>query len=180
MAIWNIDPAHTQVNFSVKHMMVSTVRGTFSDVNGSIQFDPANPASGSVEVTIDPNTIYTGAADRDNHLRSPDFFDVVNYPTVSFKSTTVQVTGDNKGKISGDLTIRDVTKPVTLDVTFDGEGVDPWGNKRVGFTGETQINREDFGLTWNQALEAGGVLVGKDIKLSLEVQAVLASVTETA
>ncbi|MBL1133987.1 MAG: polyisoprenoid-binding protein [Chloroflexi bacterium] len=173
MAKWNIDPAHTGINFSVRHMMVTTVRGSFQNFNGTIEFDPANPTAGSVEVTIDANSINTGASDRDNHLRSADFFDVANHPNITFKSTKVEVKGDNTGKIYGDLTIHGVTRPVVLDTEFLGENTNPWGAKVIGFNATTKINREDFGLTWNVALETGGVLVGKEIKIELDVEAAL-------
>jgi len=173
MAQWNIDPAHTDITFVVKHMMVTNVRGSFAGVSGTIDFDPANTAAASVDITIDVNSINTGAADRDNHLRSADFFEVEKYPNMTFKSTAVEVTGDSTAKVTGDLTIRDVTKSVVLDVEFIGQGVSPFGDTRAGFEANTTINREDFGLTWNQALEAGGVLVGKDIRIMLDVQAVM-------
>lgn len=172
MSQWNIDASHSNVEFSVKHLMVTTVRGRFTAFSGTINFDPANPAAGSVDVTIEANSITTGTVDRDNHLRSADFFDVENHPHLTFKSTHVEVTGENSAKISGDLTIRGVTHPVILDVEFNGTNKDPWGQTKAAFEATTKINREDFGLTWNQALETGGVLVGKEIKISLDVQAV--------
>ncbi|MCQ3930295.1 MAG: polyisoprenoid-binding protein [Chloroflexi bacterium] len=173
MAKWNIDNSHSGVNFSVRHMMVTTVRGSFQNFSGTIDFDPANPTAGSVEVTIDANSINTGANDRDNHLRSADFFDVANHPNISFKSTKVEVKGDNAGKIYGDLTIHGVTRQVVLETEFLGENTNPWGAKVIGFNAITKINREDFGLTWNVALETGGVLVGKEIKIELDVEAAL-------
>lgn len=173
MAKWNIDNSHSGVNFSVRHMMVTTVRGSFQNFSGTIDFDPKNPAAGSVEVTIDANSINTGANDRDNHLRSADFFDVANHPSITFKSTKVEVKGDNAGKIYGDLTIHGVTRQVVLETEFLGENTNPWGAKVIGFNGTTKINREDFGLTWNVALETGGVLVGKEIKIELDVEAAL-------
>lgn len=172
MATWNIDPTHTAAEFSVKHMMVTTVRGKFNNLSGIVEFDPANPAAGRVEVEIDAASIDTGVSDRDNHLRSADFFDVANYPKITFRSKKVEVTGENRGRITGDLTIRGTTRPVTIDAEFLGLLKDPWGNDKVAFSGAARINREDFGLTWNVALETGGWLVGKDIKISLEVQAV--------
>ncbi len=178
MAQWNIDPAHSSADFTVRHMMVTNVRGSFGNLSGTINFDPENPGASSVEATIDVATINTGVEDRDNHLRSADFFEVEKYPNITFKSTDVEVTGDNSAKITGDLTIRDVTNPVVLDVDFLGQGGSPFGDTRAGFEATTKIDREAFGLTWNQALETGGVLVGKDIKVSLDIQGVL--VTETA
>jgi polyisoprenoid-binding protein YceI len=170
MSQWNIDPTHSRVEFSVKHMVVSTVRGNFDKFESKLEFDPANPGAASVEATIYADSINTGAADRDAHLRSADFFDVENFPVLTFKSTSVELDGDTVAKVHGDLTIRDVTKPVTLDVTFLGEGVSPFGHKIAAFEATSKLNREDFGLTWNVALETGGVLVSKDIKLNFEVQ----------
>lgn len=178
MATWTLEPNHSVAAFSGRHMMVTTVRGTLGTVNGTIEFDPANPSAARVEASIDTAGLNSGVADRDNHLRSPDFLDVANYPTVDFKSTRVEVTGENTAKVHGDLTIRGVTKPIVIDAEFLGQGVSPFGDTRAGFAGTTKINREDWGLTWNMALEAGGMLVSKDIKIELDVQAVL--VTETA
>jgi polyisoprenoid-binding protein YceI len=178
MATYNIDPAHTSANFTVRHMMVTNVRGGFDNITGTLQFDPANPADASVEVSINVASINTGVLDRDNHLRSADFFEVEKYPTISFKSTKVEATSENRAKVTGDLTIRDVTRSVVLDVEFLGQYASPFGDTRAGFEATTNINREDFGLGWNVALEAGGVLVGKDIKLNIDAEAVL--VTETA
>jgi polyisoprenoid-binding protein YceI len=170
MSQWQLDPTHSRVEFAVKHMVVSTVRGNFNDVDATLDFDPANPAAASVNATIQVTSINTGTADRDNHLRSADFFDVETYPTITFKSTGVKLDGDRVAQVTGDLTLRDVTKPVTLDVEFLGEGLSPFGKKMAAFEASGKINREDFGLTWNVALEAGGVLVSKDVKLSFEVQ----------
>jgi polyisoprenoid-binding protein YceI len=178
MAQWNFDKTHSNVEFVVRHMMVSNVRGSFGEYDGIINFDPANPAASSVEVTIQTASINTGVVDRDNHLRSADFFDAANNPTITFKSTGVQVVDDNNVKLTGDLTMNGVTKPVTLDVEYLGQGNSPFGDVRAGFEASTKINREDFGLGWNVALEAGGVLVGKEIKIQLAVEAV--KVTETA
>lgn len=172
MTTWNIDNAHSHAEFSVRHMMISTVRGDFAVLNGSLAFDPANPAASSVEATIDVASIDTRVEDRNNHLRSADFFDVENYPTMTFKSTKVEVTGDNTGVVTGELTIRDVTKEVSFTVDYFGEIASPFGDQRVGFSGTATINREDWGLTWNQSLETGGVLVSKDVKITVELQAV--------
>lgn len=180
MATWNIDSAHTEANFAVKHMMFATVRGSFGGVEGTINYDPDMLNESSVSVTIDANTVSTGVADRDAHLRSADFFNVEKYPTITFNSTSFKATDENNGVLIGDLTIAGVTKSVEITVSKLGTGTDPWGNQRAGFNGETKINREDFGLTWNQALEAGGVLVGKDISIELNVQAVLVTTTESA
>ena len=172
MAQWNFDKAHTSIDFVVRHMMVTNVRGSFGEFDGTLNFDPANPAAASVDVTIQAASINTGVVDRDNHLRSADFFDVANNPTLTFKSTGVKVVDDNNVKLNGDLTIRGITKPVTLAVEYLGQTNSPFGDVRAGFEAETKINREDFGLTWNVALEAGGVLVGKEIKIQLAVEAI--------
>jgi polyisoprenoid-binding protein YceI len=179
MATWNIDNAHSIASFSVKHMMVTNVRGTFSGVNGTLEYDLNNPANATVNVTIDTNTVNTGSTDRDNHLRSADFFNVENHPHMVFKSTRVEVKNERLGVLHGDLTIAGVTRPMAIEVEMEGHiERSLFGDERIAFTGETKINREDFGLTWNQALETGGWLVGKDIKIMLEVQAV--KVTEAA
>ena len=180
MANYTIDPAHTATNFTVRHMMVTNVRGGFDKISGTLQYDAANPAASSVEVTIDAASINTGVVDRDNHLRSADFLDVANYPTISFKSTNVEAKNETHAKVTGDLTIHGVTKSVVLDVEFLGQTASPFGDTRAGFEATTSINREDFGLTWNVALEAGGVLVGKDIKLSIDAEAILVTETATA
>jgi polyisoprenoid-binding protein YceI len=173
MSQWNLDLAHTSATFTAKHMMIATVRGSLAVTGGTITFDPANPAAASVEATLDAASINTNMGDRDNHLRSPDFLDAATYPTITFKSTKVEPTGEGTARIYGDLTIRDVTKPVVLDATLEGVGKDPvTGVDKAGFSATTSINREDWGLTWNVALEAGGVLVGKEIKLALEAEAV--------
>jgi polyisoprenoid-binding protein YceI len=172
---WSIDPAHSQIEFGVKHMMFTTVRGQFASFEGEISFDQENPANSSVEVKIDAASIDTGVSDRDNHLRSGDFFDVEQFPTISFRSTAVSgpISEGGSFKITGELTIRGEQRTVELDATFDGTGTDPWGGSRAGFGATAKVDRRDFGLTWNQALETGGVLVGHDISISLQVQGVL-------
>ena len=180
MATWNIDAAHSTVGFSAKHMMFTTVRGTFSEFDAKLEFDPENPGDASVEATIQLAGVNTGAPDRDNHLRSADFFDVENHPVMTFKSTRVEPKSNTEAVVYGDLTIRGTTKEVPLNVTFLGEGVNPWGQTVGGFTATTTINREEFGLTWNQALETGGVLVSKEIKIELDIQAAKVAETETA
>lgn len=175
MALWNLDPTHSNAEFSTRHMMVTTVRGNISNAEGTIEFDPANPAASSVKAVLKVANLNTGVADRDNHLKSADFLEVDTYPEIKFESTQVEINGENDGKIHGHLTIRDVTKPVVLDVEFLGQDKNPFdGTTRVGFTGSTKINREDWGLVWNVALESGGVLVGKEIKITLDVEAVQA------
>lgn len=173
--LWKVDPAHTQIEFSVKHMMFTKVRGQFSDFEGTVEFDQESPQDSSVEVTIDASSIDTGVSDRDDHLRSGDFFDVENHRQIAFRSKSISgpIEEGSEFQIVGDLTIRGVTREVTLDAVFHGTGTDPWGGTRVGFGAEIEIDRRDFDLTWNQALETGGILVGHDIDISLQVQAVL-------
>ena len=174
-SIWTIDPVHSLVEFSAKHMMITTVKGRFGTVNGTITADLRNPDNSHVEVEIDAASLDTRTEQRDQHLRSADFLDVERYPTITFKSTSVQGAYAREGdefKVMGDLTIRGTTRRVTLDCTFDGTNKDPWGGERAGFSASTKIDRREWGLTWNQALETGGILVGNEIKVSLEVQAV--------
>lgn len=170
---WNFDPSHSEISFKVRHMMFSKVTGYFNQWRGEFAFDPENPADGKTTVLIDTASIDTKNQDRDNHLRSGDFFDAEAFPEIRFESTSFE-NGGSALKIRGNLTIRDNSVPVTLDMEYHGKGVDPWGNQRVGFSGKTVLNREAFGLTWNQALEAGGVLVGKEVEVEIQVQAVLA------
>lgn len=169
MSAWAVDNSHSIVSFKIRHMMISKVRGEFTSWNAELGFDPDDLTKASVNVEIDVASINTLNADRDKHLCSPDFFDAETYPKITFKTTDVTSKGD-KVKVTGDLTIRDQTRPVTLDLTREGSGKDPWGNIRVGFSGGTTINRKDFGLTWSQALETGGVLVGDKVEIELEVQ----------
>jgi polyisoprenoid-binding protein YceI len=170
--IWDIDPAHTLVEFATKHMMVSTVKGRFPGVRGTITFDEENPVNSSVEVEIDAATIDTRNEQRDAHLRSADFLDIEHYPTIIFKSTRIERIGEERARVYGDLTIRGVTREVVLDTTFNGRGTTPFGQEVIGFSAETTINRHDFGLNWNVALEAGGWLVGDKVKVTLEVEAI--------
>jgi polyisoprenoid-binding protein YceI len=180
MATWKIDAAHTTAGFAVKHMMFTTVRGKFNEVEGSITFDPANPGAASVDASVNAASVFTGVGDRDNHLKGADFFDAPNHEKITFKSTGVKNATPEKATVVGNLTIRGVTKEVALTVEYLGTGKNPWGATVAGFNAAATINREDFGLTWNQALEAGGILVGRDVKLELDVQAVLVTETETA
>jgi len=168
---WKIDPAHTTVEFSAKHLMITTVKGRFSEVEGEIVISDADPSKSSVSATLKSASIDTRTSQRDDHLRSADFLDAANYPEITFRST--RITGDkSEFKVTGNLTIRGVTREVTLDVTNEGSTKDPWGGDRIAFSATTKIDRRDFGLTWNQAIEAGGVLVGNDVKISIDVQAV--------
>ena len=168
---WNIDTTHSSVGFWVRHLVISKVHGRFTKWNGTIVLDEADIAKSSVEVTIDAASIETHEEKRDAHLRSPDFFDVEKFPTLVFKSKKVQKAGDALA-VRGDLTIHGVTKEVVLEAEMLGRAKDPWGGSRIGFSAKTSIDRKDFGLHWNQALEAGGVLVGDKIEITLEVEAV--------
>ena len=168
---WVLDPSHSEVGFSVRHMMISKVRGTFG-VKSATLYAPENPLQARVEASVDVTSLDTNDQNRDGHLRSADFFDTENHPTMEFRSTGVRV-DDGDLLVDGDLTIRGVTKPVTFDFDFGGFGADPYGNYKAGATAKTVINREDFGLTWNAALETGGVLVGKDVTIELDLQGAL-------
>ena len=167
---YTIDPAHTVVGFVARHAMVTKVRGHFTDVEGTLVFGD-DVASSSAQATIMVGSVSTGAPDRDAHLRSADFFDADLYPTISFRSTGVRANG-GEYLLDGELTIKDVTKPITLKVEFGGVATDPFGNVRAGFEAETEVEREQFGLTWNAALETGGVLVSKKVKLTLDISAI--------
>ena len=168
---YTIDPTHTRLGFSARHAMVTTVRGQFTDFAGTAHIDTANPAASKVELTIQTASIDTGVADRDGHLKSPDFFDAEANPTITFVSTKVERDGDD-WTIAGDLTIKGVAKPVTIEFESTGSAQDPFGNLRVGFEGATSINRKDWGLSWNAALETGGVLVSEKVKLEFDVSAI--------
>jgi polyisoprenoid-binding protein YceI len=170
MSIFKIDPAHSAAHFVVRHMMITNVRGAFSNIQGSISWDAANPGGTTIEAVIDATTVNTQEAPRDAHLKSADFLDVEKYPTITFKSTGVEADGAGELKVTGDLTIHGVTKQVVLKVEGPtAEGKDPWGNARIGASATTKIKRSEFGLTFNAALETGGVLVGDDLKIELEV-----------
>jgi polyisoprenoid-binding protein YceI len=173
---WTIDPAHTSVEFSAKHMMITTVRGRIADVRGTITVNEKNPALSSVDVELGAKSLNTGVEQRDQHLHSADFLHAEQFPAISFKSRRIEGPRAEEGarfKVIGDLTIRGTTREVTLDTTYEGRGKDPWGGERLSFNATTKIDRRDFGLTWNQALEAGGILVSNDIKLTIDAQAVL-------
>jgi polyisoprenoid-binding protein YceI len=175
MSTWKIDPAHTTVSFSVKHMMITTVRGSFSNASGFVEYDENNPSNATVDAKVDVATVSTNAPDRDAHLRSADFFNAEAHPELRFKSSKVDLSGQN-AKVTGDLTIAGVTKPVVFDVAFIGVGKNPFdGTERISFSATTKINREEFGLKWNVALEAGGFLVGSDVKIELDIQGIKAT-----
>jgi len=169
---WQIDASHSQIGFSVRHMMVSTVRGRFSTVSGTLNIDEANPANSWVEAEADTASISTNDANRDGHLRSADFFDAEKFPKVTFKSTSVAKDGDNY-KVTGDLTMHGVTKPVTFTVEYSGVIKDPYGLQRAGFEAQAKINRKDFGLGWGGVLETGGAIVSDEVKIILEFEATL-------
>ena len=167
---YQFDKSHTTVGFQVRHIF-TMLGGKFQDFSATIKVDRAKPESSSVEFTIQAATIFTNDAKRDEHLRNPDFFDVANHPTITFKSTSVKPTGKDLYDVTGNLTMRGVTKQVTLPVTFLGEGKDPWGNEKMGFALATTLNRKDYGINWNKALDQGGVLVGDEVKVEISVEA---------
>jgi polyisoprenoid-binding protein YceI len=170
---WTFDTAHSGIGFAVRHLMISKVRGSFDKWTGTLQYDESDPTSTQIDVRVEAASINTKEDKRDAHLRSPDFFDVESHPELRFKSTLVRQDGDDY-VVAGELTIRGVTRAVELTVERLGSGRDPWGGERAGFSAKTSINRKDFGLTWNQALETGGVLVGEKIEITLDVEAVRA------
>ena len=167
---FQIDKTHSEAAFQVRHL-ISKVRGRFTDFDGAIAFDEAEPQRSTVTFTIQAGSIDTGVADRDAHLRSTDFFAVDQYPTITFRSTAIAPKGNDEFEVTGDLTMRGVTRQVVIPVSYLGAAVDPWGNQKIAFEGEVTLNRKDYGLTWNAALETGGFLVGDDVKVSLSVQA---------
>ncbi len=173
--LWNIDPTHSTAEFSVRHLMITNVRGRFGKLSGAIEYDPEHPASASITATIDVTSIDTRDENRDTHLRSPDFFDVAQYPTITFKSRTVTARGEGFSAV-GDLTMHGVSREVTLDVEeLSAPTRDPWGNQRIGASAQTKINRKEWNLGWNQLLEAGGVAVGETVKITLEISMVQAA-----
>ena len=177
---WTIDPAHTNVEFGVRHLMISTVKGRFSEVKGTVDLDLANPATARVDVTIGATSIDTRNGDRDAHLRSADFFDAERFPELRYVSRKIDPLPDGTFRVTGDLTIRGVTHEVPLQATFEGTGADPWGGHRAGFSATGTINRSDYGLLWNKLLEAGGVTVGEEVKLSIEAELVQAAAKAAA
>jgi len=169
---WGIDLAHSSVGFTVRHLVVSKVRGKFTRWSGTIRMDEHDLARTEVDVTIETASVDTGVEQRDNHLRSPDFFDVANHPAMTFRSTRVEKTADGALRLFGNLTLHGVTKPVVLDVEYAGSQKDPWGGLRAGFSARTSLDRREFGLTYNQVLETGGVVVGEKVEVDIEIEAV--------
>jgi polyisoprenoid-binding protein YceI len=176
---WNIDGTHSGIQFSVRHMMLAKVRGSFTEWKADLDLDETDLTRSKVAVTIDATSISTSNAQRDGHLRSPDFFDVEKFPSLTFTSKAVKKTGEDTFEIAGDLTIRDVTRQVTLQAELGGFGVDPWGNRRAAFSARAAIDRKDFGLTWNQVLEAGGVLVSDKVEIAIDIEAVAQAAAST-
>lgn len=178
---YKIDPAHSSANFVVRHMMITNVRGGFSGVDGTIEFDPQNPTDSRVEAVVNTSKINTLDENRDAHLKSADFLDAEKFPTMTFKSKKIAAAGEGEWKVTGDLTLHGVTKEVVLNVEGPtAEGKDPFGNVRIGASATTKIKRSDFGLTWNAALETGGILVGDDLKIELEISAIRAEAAAAA
>jgi polyisoprenoid-binding protein YceI len=177
---WNIDETHSGIHFAIRHMVVSKVRGRFAKYSGTIELDDEDLTRSTIEVTIDAASIDTGTAQRDEHLRSADFFDVARFPQMRFRSKRIDKVEDDRYRMLGELTIRDVTREVSLDVEHGGRVTDPMGDQRVGFVAKLAVDRKDFGLKWNQALETGGVLVGDRVEIELEVEAVRASAVRAA
>jgi polyisoprenoid-binding protein YceI len=169
---YTADPTHSRIGFFARHAMITKVRGSFNEFAGSGYLDADDPSKSHLELTIQANSIDTRNADRDGHLRSNDFFDMENYPTITYASTSVEMIDDSTYRVTGDLTIKDTTKPVTIDFEFTGAATDPFGNHRIGLEGSLQINRKDWGVNWNAALETGGVLVSEKVTLEFEVSAI--------
>ncbi|HQY98654.1 MAG TPA: YceI family protein [Propionicimonas sp.] len=172
---YNLDPSHSRVGFVARHAMIAKVRGAFNEVSGTATIDGANPSATDLQVTIQTASVDTRDANRDGHLTSPDFFDAATYPTITFKATSAEIVDDETVAVTGDLTIKDTTRPVVVPFIFGGSAKDPFGNERIGFEGQVTVNRKDWGLTWNAALETGGVLVSDKVTLELEVSAVKAA-----
>ena len=170
MKKWTIDTAHSEIGFSVKHMMISKVKGSFGSYDATVEANEEDLQNALIDFKIDVNSINTNNQDRDNHLLSADFFDAENHPYITFKANDI-VKKDDEYELTGDLTMKGVTRPATFEVEYGGKGTNPWGVEVVAFNGEGKVNRKDFGLTWNQALETGGVMVGEDIKITFELEA---------
>ncbi|AVZ75491.1 polyisoprenoid-binding protein [Streptomyces lunaelactis] len=172
---YTIDPAHSSIGFTVRHAMVTNVRGSFGEFEGKLQLNGTDPHHSTAEIDVKIASVDTGIADRDNHLRTGDFFEAEKFPTMTFRSTHAEQLGGDKYRITGDLTIKDVTRPLSIDLDFNGSATDPYGNERVGFEGSADILRSDWGLGWNAALETGGVLVGDKVKLLFDISAIKAA-----
>lgn len=168
---WIVDPTHSAIEFSVKHMMIAKVKGSFNKFEASILANPSDLTTAEIDFTVDVSSIDTRNADRDNHLRSADFFDVEKNPTLTFKSTKIVKTDEDEYDVTGDVTLNGVTQEETFNITFEGQGKDPWGNEKAGFSGKGKVKRSDYGLTYNAALETGGVLIGDQITLTIEIEA---------
>jgi polyisoprenoid-binding protein YceI len=168
---WALDVAHSSVDFAIRHMMVSKVKGNFQTFEANIDADPEDLTTATIEFSVDVNSVDTRSEDRDKHLRSADFFDVENHPKMTFKSTKIEKTSPGEYEVTGDLTIRGTTRPETFAVSYEGSGKDPWGNEKVGFEAHGSISRSEYGLTWNAALETGGVLLADQVQITLDVQA---------
>jgi len=177
---WQIDSSHSHINFTARHMMISKVRGSFESFNGTVNFNEENPVNSTVDIAVDLSSINTRDAQRDGHLKSPDFFDVESHPTMRFVSTRVEQIDENNGRLIGDLTIKGVTNEVALDVAYAGVAKSPWGTESAGFSATGSLNRKDWGLNWNQALETGGVLVGEKISIEIELELVKVAETQAA
>ncbi|MFF3173792.1 YceI family protein [Streptomyces sp. NPDC057900] len=172
---YTIDPAHSSIGFTVRHAMVTNVRGSFGEHEGTLKLDGSNPAGSAASIDVKIASVDTGIADRDGHLVSGDFFDAEKFPLMTFRSTSAEQLGGDKYRVTGDLTIKDVTRPLAIDLEFNGSATDVYGNERVGFEGGTEILRSDWGLTWNAALETGGVMVSDKVKLNFDISAIKAA-----
>jgi polyisoprenoid-binding protein YceI len=168
---WAVDAVHSSIDFSIKHLVIAKAKGNFQSFEATIEADPEDLTTADIEFTVDIASIDTRNADRDNHLRSADFFDIENYPKLTFKSTKIVKTDDGEYDVTGDLSLHGVTRPETFKITYEGTAKDPWGNEKVGFSGSGTINREDYGLTYNAALETGGVLLGSKVNVTIEIEA---------
>jgi polyisoprenoid-binding protein YceI len=168
---WAVDAVHSSIDFTIKHLVIAKVKGNFQSFEAMIEADPEDLTTADIEFTVDIASIDTRNADRDNHLKSADFFDIENYPKLTFKSTEIKKTDDGEYEVTGDLSLHGVTRPETFKITYEGTAKDPWGNEKVGFSGTGTINREDYGLTYNAALETGGVLIGSKVNVTIEIEA---------
>lgn len=177
---WEIDASHSGIHFSVRHLVIAKVRGQFSRWSGALVVPDGDFTRATVEAVIDASSIETGVADRDVHLKSPDFFDVAQFPEIAFTASQFEAQGDGHGRLAGSLTIKGVTKDIVLDVERHGQARDPWGNERAAFSAKASIDRKDFGLAWNQVLESGGVMVGEKVNLEIEIEAVRQTATKVA